>query len=140
MIRPTDPDLLNGVAASLEQTVLPDLARGTAARRQLQAAIAILRRMAFALPQRAAAIEADCADMAETLERIAGEALATTLAGLPNEVEARHLVLQDAVAALADVPDVLIRSELTALYRRMTDRQMALILPDPTGKKPGSPA
>jgi len=135
MIRPTDPDLLSGVATSLEKTVLPELARGTAARRQLQAAIAILRRVAFALPRRDAAIAADIADMAATLAR-----MGRPTGALPVETVARHLVLQEAVAALADSPDDDVQMALTDLYRRITERQLALIPPPSPRRKPGASA
>ena len=135
MIRPSDPDLLSGVAASLENSVLPELARGTAARRQLQAAIAILRRMAFAMPRRDDAIAADIADMSETLARM-GQLVGV----LPDETAARHLALQAAVAALADIRDDAVQTALTDLYRRMTERQLALIPPPSPRRKPGAPA
>jgi len=138
MIRPTDPDLLGGVAASLEQTVLPDLARGTAARRQLQAAIGILRRIAFALPQRAGSIAADNADMAETLRRI--EMSNLEFATLPDDPSARHLALQEMLSALADSPDDAVQTILTALYRRMIDRELTLLPPETPRKKTGAPA
>ena len=67
MIYPTDEQLLGGIATALKDTVLPELARGSAARKQLQAAIETLRRMAFAAPGRDAALAADNADMAEVL-------------------------------------------------------------------------
>jgi hypothetical protein len=70
MIHPTDQQLLGGIATALKDTVLPELARGSAARKQLQAAIETLRRMAFAAPGRAAALEADNADMAEVLRQV----------------------------------------------------------------------
>jgi len=70
MIHPTDEQLLAGIAAALRDTVLPDLARGSAARKQLQAAIETLRRMAFAAPDRDAALAADNADMESVLRRI----------------------------------------------------------------------
>ena len=70
MIYPDDKQLLGGIADALKDTVLPELARGSAARKQLQAAIETLRRMAFAAPERDAALAADVADMASVLERI----------------------------------------------------------------------
>ena len=63
MIYPNDRQLLGGIADALKDTVLPDLARGSAARKQLQAAIETLRRMAFAAPERDAALAADVTDM-----------------------------------------------------------------------------
>ena len=70
MIYPDDRQLLGGIADALKDTVLPELARGSTARKQLQAAIETLRRMAFAAPERDAALAADNADMAEVLRNI----------------------------------------------------------------------
>jgi hypothetical protein len=70
MIHPTDEQLLSGIATALKDTVLPELARGSAARKQLQAAIETLRRMAFAAPGRDAALATDNADMAEVVRRV----------------------------------------------------------------------
>jgi hypothetical protein len=86
MIYPTDEQLLAGIATALKDTVLPDLARGTAARKQLQAAIETLRRMAFAAPARDAVLAADNADMAAVLrqvEQILAEAGNFTLSSPP---------------------------------------------------------
>jgi hypothetical protein len=74
MIHPTSADLLKGVEAALRETVLPELARGTEARKQMQAALEILRRVAHALPVEAATLAADNADMAAVL-RETGEIL-----------------------------------------------------------------
>ncbi len=52
MIHPTSIDLLKGVEAALRETVLPELARATTARKQLQAALEILRHVAHALRSR----------------------------------------------------------------------------------------
>ncbi len=71
MIHPTSADLLKGVEAALRETVLPELARGTAARKQLQAALEILRHVAHALPMEAAVLATDNADMAEVLQSAA---------------------------------------------------------------------
>ena len=70
MIHPTDEQLLAGIAAALKDTVLAELARGSAARKQLQATIETLRRMAFAAPGRDAALAADNADMVEVLRQV----------------------------------------------------------------------
>ena len=76
MIYPTDEQLLGGIAKALKDTVLPELERGSAARKQLQAAIETLRRMAFAAPGRDTALAADNADMAEVVRHV-GEILRT---------------------------------------------------------------
>ena len=70
MIYPDDRQLLGGIADALKDTVLPELARGSTARKQLQAAIETLRRMAFAAPERDAALAADVTDMEEVIARI----------------------------------------------------------------------
>jgi hypothetical protein len=134
MIRPTNTELLAGVAEALKETVLPELARGTAARKQLQAAIEILRRVAFALPNEAAVLEADNADMAEVLTKAAtilGQSAPTTRAS--ESAPARNLALQSALNELQErVPAELhgeIDALLTGLYSRMTDRALALIPP-----------
>lgn len=122
MIHPTSADLLKGVEAALRETVLPELARGTAARKQLQAALEILRHVAHALPNEAAALAADNADMAEVLAKASVELPANT-----DPVE-RNLALQQAISDLqtqrADLTSLLI-----ALHKRMTDRAVALIPP-----------
>ncbi len=167
MIHPTNEQLLAGVAEALKDTVLPELARGTAARKQLQAAIEILRRVAFALPDEAAVLEADNADMAEVIERI--EAALSAHSPPPNlphqgggidpkkalslikalpidggglgggDAATRNKALQ---AALIDIQDSLpddtkaqISPLLTGLYKRMTDRALALI-PPPVPRTP----
>jgi hypothetical protein len=70
VIRPTIPELLDNVAASLDQTVLPELAPG-AARNQLQAAIALIRRAAMASEATGPYLWADNADIAATLRKLA---------------------------------------------------------------------
>jgi hypothetical protein len=71
MIHPTSADLLKGVEAALRETVLPELPRGTAARKQMQAALEILRHVTHALPAEAATLTADSAQMVEVLEKAA---------------------------------------------------------------------
>ena len=160
MIRPTDEQLLAGIAEALRDTVLPDLARGSASRKQLQAAIEILRRLAFAGPGKAAALAADNEDMAAVIGRIeavraekspspqpspivgegAGQALPLDGGGLGGgDLSARNQALQ---AALIDLqtnipPDLTLQITplLIDLHKRMTDRAIALI-PPPTPHTP----
>lgn len=151
MIYPTDEQLLAGIAEALKDTVLPDLERGTAARKQLQAAIEILRRMAFALPGEAAALAADNDDMANVLRRVAvilrSEALPLEGEGLAgSDASARNKALQEALGELqADLPKLptniasQITLLLTGLYKRMTDRALALI-PPPLARTPRKPS
>jgi hypothetical protein len=166
MIYPTDEQLLAGIAAALKDTVLPDLARGSAARKQLQAAIETLRRMAFAAPGRDAVLAADNADMAEVLRR-AEEILAGAKHSPPSSpppsrggdmnqkalsLDGRGLgeadpaetnkALQQQLADLqTTIPPELssqITPLLTQLYTRMTDRALTLI-PPPMPRTPRKP-
>jgi len=162
MIRPTDEELLAGIAEALNNTVLPELARGTAARKQLQAAVEVLRRIAFALPDEACVLAADNEDMAEVIGRI--EAALSCYSPPPNlphqEGRTRSEMLPvnktlplqglgggDATTSSADRNEALqakltelqayippdlsaqITPLLTNLYKRMTDRALALIPP-----------
>ena len=166
MIHPTDEQLLAGIAAALRDTVLPDLARGSAARKQLQAAIETLRRMAFAAPGRDAALAADNVDMISVLQRI-GEIFAEAGLSPPPSLPHRgggidpkalpldggglgggeslhtHLALQQQLADIqANIPPDLadkITPILIQLYARMTDRALALI-PPPLPRTPRTPA
>ncbi|HEX4506605.1 MAG TPA: hypothetical protein VH722_12810 [Alphaproteobacteria bacterium] len=152
MIYPDDKQLLGGIADALKDTVLPDLARGSAARKQLQAAIETLRRMAFAAPERDAALAADVADMEGVIARV--EALLPRHSPPPSlppqgggmgggEIIQQHLALQQQLADLqAAVPENLtaqVTPLLTQLYARMTDRALALI-PPPIPRTPRTPA
>jgi hypothetical protein len=117
MIHPTSADLLKGVEEALRETVLPELPRGTAARKQMQAALEILRHVAHALPMEAATLAADNADMAAVLAQAGVEVPKN---GDPVEL---NLALQHAVSELPATP------QLIALHKRMTDRALALIPP-----------
>jgi hypothetical protein len=124
MIHPTSADLLNGVEAALRKTVLPELPRGTAARKQMQAALEILRHVAHALPAEAATLMADNADMAEVL----------TKAGVvvPEKADPvdQNLALQQAIADLqAGEQRTQITPLIVALHKSMTVRALALIPP-----------
>lgn len=79
MIKPTIGELLNGVAASLRERVLPEIPAGTT-RRQIQAAIGIIARVAHVWDKTGPYLHADNEDLAHTLaqllplaERVAGE-------------------------------------------------------------------
>jgi hypothetical protein len=160
MIHPTDEQLLSGIAEALDGTVLPDLARGSAARKQLRAAIEILQRIAFAGPDKAAALAADNADMAEVIARI--EAILSCQSPQPNlphqgrgtrsnalpldggglgggDAAARNKALQARLSELQEsIPQDLARQInplLAALYGRMTDRALDLI-PPPIARPP----
>jgi hypothetical protein len=66
VIKPTASELLSGVAMSLRERVLPEIPPGTT-RRQIQAAIGILRRIAAVWDKTGPYIYADNKDIEETL-------------------------------------------------------------------------
>jgi len=140
MIKPRPEDLLERIAAALDDTVLPSVSHGPA-RRQLQAATAVLRRLAFALPRQAAVIADDTADLETTLRA------ATTLSGgMPPvldpalSVEDRNVALQSAMADLQTrLPELNISEAackqiavlLDGYYQRTVERDLSL---NPPGK------
>ena len=69
MTKPTIGDLLNGVAISLRESVLPEIPAGPT-RRQIQAAIAIIRRASLVWDKTGPYLYADNEDMAETLRQV----------------------------------------------------------------------
>jgi hypothetical protein len=156
MIYPTDEEVLAGVVTALKDSVLPELARGSAARKQLQAALEILHRISYAMPRKAPALEADNADMAETIERVRlllarhspppnlphqgggtriSEALPLDGGGLGGGDDSaspaeRNIALQTQLVTLqGQAIDPEITALLIALHKRMTDRALALVPP-----------
>lgn len=140
MLNPSVVDLLRGVANSLAVTVAERLPIGPE-RDQVKAAVAILRRIAGALPGLTAALQADIralADAVTILDAATGPAARTpdvadalTLADrMPpappslDELLAADLALRTALAAFAErtdlAPDVdaALRAELAALAAR----------------------
>ena len=69
MIRPTIGELLSGVATGLRERVLPEIPAGTT-RRQIQAAIGIIARVALVWDKTGPYLYADNEDIAETLGRM----------------------------------------------------------------------
>src|SRR6266851_1093056 len=69
MTKPTIGDLLNGVATSLRETVLPEMPAGPV-RRQVQVAISIIRRVALVWDKTGPYLYADNEDITHTLERM----------------------------------------------------------------------
>ena len=140
MIRPKPEDLLHRIAAALDETVLPAVTDGPA-RRQLQAATAALRRIAYALPRQAGVVAEDTADLEKTLRAataLLGQDAQTLDAALADED--RNLALQEAVADLqTQLPTMKIadslRGQLTRMlddyYRRTVERDLSL---NPPGK------
>jgi hypothetical protein len=69
VIRPTVGELLSGVAVSLRERVLPEIPPGVT-RRQIQAAIGIIRRVAAVWDKTGPYFYADNQDIEETLRRL----------------------------------------------------------------------
>jgi hypothetical protein len=67
--KPSIGDLLNGVAASLRESVLPEIPAGPT-RRQIQAAISIIRRVSLAWDKTGPYLYADNKDIEETLRQV----------------------------------------------------------------------
>jgi hypothetical protein len=73
VLRPSVVDLLNGVAAALRDDVLGELNPGPA-QDQVRDAIAVIRRVARALPGLTAYLVEDIVDLADTVEALGGTA------------------------------------------------------------------
>jgi hypothetical protein len=69
MTKPTIGDLLNGVATSLRETVLPEMPAGPV-RRQIQVAISIIRRVSLVWDKTGPYLYADNKDIEETLQQV----------------------------------------------------------------------
>ena len=69
MTKPTIGDLLDGVATSLRESVLPEIPAGPT-RRQIQVAISIIRRAALVSDKIGPYLYADNKDIEETLRRV----------------------------------------------------------------------
>jgi hypothetical protein len=67
--KPSIGDLLNGVAASLRESLLPDIPAGPT-RRQIQAAISIIRRVSLVWDKTGPYLYADNKDIEETLHKV----------------------------------------------------------------------
>lgn len=137
MINPTLHRLLDGVATSLHETVLPELPAG-AARNQLVAAIAIIRRAAAVGDHVAAYLHADNRDIAAVLASV-GPSLrlpappTVSPDELPSldELRATNLTLQqllvDAQQHARNHPTAEhVRVALRDLYSRMLERESRL--------------
>jgi hypothetical protein len=68
--KPSIGDLLNGVATSLRESVLPEIPAGPT-RRQVQAAVSIVRRVALVWENVGSYLYADNKDIEETLRQVA---------------------------------------------------------------------
>lgn len=146
MLTPSPAELLAGVADGLQATVLPELGAGPA-RRQVQAAIGIVRRLATALSELGPVLAADAADVADTLGRMghpvpesgadAGDGAVASLDDLLALDRRLHEVLAEVAAtvgagggppgkAAKGEADGEAEAELRALLGRMLDREARL--------------
>lgn len=156
MIRPGVGELLEGVAASLEDGVIPGLAPATSARNQVRAAIAILRRVASVWDQVVPTLAEDSRDIEDTLRRVAsllgpaGVVSPGFLESLGGQADAgdgsyatesrRNEALQELLVELQgllgerEVEEGVstARAELAALTRRMIARDRLLAQRRPT--------
>lgn len=145
MIKPTIPELLDGVADSLEESVLPELPAGNA-RVQLVAALAIIRRAATASYATGPYLDADNRDIAATLQSLAPSLGQTTLpqritaaADAINTGSDRYVAIEELANLNYTLQSLLIdvqrelgaaaESFLRPLYERMLERESVLISP-----------
>jgi hypothetical protein len=133
MIHPTNQNLLLGVANALQETVLPELPRGTSARKQLQAALAILRRLATSLDKEASALAADNADMESALlkidEMMPGIVPVSPLAYRNYALQQMLVDVQERLPALPPDDRSQVAALLTSLHKGLMDRAADLALP-----------
>ena len=136
MIYPTISELLSGVATSLDETVLPELSPG-AARNQLVAAIALIRRSAAVGEHIGAYLWEDNRDITAVLSEVAPlvgldppPTDAGTGAGYPSleELRRRNLALQHQLVAVhdtlrEDAGSARAQAALRALFERMLARE-----------------
>lgn len=139
MIRPKPEDLLSRIAAALDDTVVPHVTHGPA-RRQLHAATAVLRRLAYALPHQHTVMAEDTADLEKTLYTATALAAESPPALEGMSLEDRNLALQAAMADLqvrlpslnlAEATHAQITALLDDYYRRTVERDLSL---NPPGK------
>ena len=132
MLNPSVIDLLVGVADGLQAEVLDALDPGPA-RDQVVAAVAIVRRVARALPGLTPYLLADIADVGATLAELTGDppppAPDPAIAGL-DELLAVARDRRDALAAVIDGGGLDDRSDavVRAAVARLTERDAALRL------------
>ena len=135
MLNPSVIDLLTGVAEALAADVADALPAGPA-RDQLTAAVAIIRRVARALPLMTPYLLEDIADLSATLELLdageseaAPEPLPQRVAPL-DELIRTDLALRARLAEVADAADLGSEADghLRAALQRLADREATLRL------------
>ncbi len=99
MTKPTIGDLLNGVAASLRESVLPEIPAGPT-RRQVQAAISIIRRVSQVWDKIGPYLYADNRDIEETLRQVSARLDRAEVNGSGAELE----LLRQRLLATLDRP------------------------------------
>jgi hypothetical protein len=146
-MKPTVPELLVGIADALTSDVAPHVEQ-LAARNQVAAAAAMLRRLAGLVPRLTPHLLTDAADIATTLATLAPtlddpalraaidvactalDALDPTVAGLDDIQRVHHdlLVVLDAVVSSfeRDAPSTPAASALAALLERCVKRERDL--------------
>jgi hypothetical protein len=144
VLKPSLPDLLAGTADALARTVLGGLPPGPA-HDQLEAAIALIRRVARALPKLTPYLQQDIQDLAVTLRNLGDrdllpmdETLTATLAAtdaLPDAplpdldaLTAVSLQLRKALADVAETATLSVDADeiVRALLARMEKREAEL--------------
>ena len=136
MTKPSIGDLLNGVAASLRESVLPEIPAGPA-RRQIQAAISIIRRVALVWDKTGPYLYADNNDIEKTLRQVS-EILARTEAdengaGLELLRERLHVALDQRGELVREYPSP------DALGARNVELQSLLVDVHETLHEPSKP-
>lgn len=134
MIHPTISQLLSGVAASLDETVLPEVEPGFA-RNQLVAAIAVLRRAAAVDERIGSYLWEDNRDIATVLSEVAplvglDPPPAVDATGYPtlDELRRRNIALQHQLVSIhdtlrEDAGSARAQDALRALFERMLARE-----------------
>jgi hypothetical protein len=136
MLNPSIVDLLNGVAATLRTEVLVELEPGPA-RDQVRDAVALIRRVARAVPGLTAHLVTDIADLADTVEALGGT-VPPEVGALPDRgavldletLTGLDLALREQLAVMADRDDLDPEAErrLRGALSRITERESALRL------------
>ena len=140
MTKPSIGELLDGVATSLRESVLPEIPAGPT-RRQIQVAISIIRRAALVWDKTGPYLYADNQDIEETLrqassrlDRAASAGTGADLAGLRQRL---HAALDQNDASNMEYPSATaLAARNVELQALLADLQLALQVPSsPTGNR-----